>query len=534
MSRIRTQPAMVFMALIPLVFLAAMVVWPLVAVLSRSLAGVGPIDAWSILSRGSVLGVIRFTFLQAFASAALTLSIGLPIAHALATYDFFGRKAIRVITVVPFVLPTVVVAAAFDALFDVLGIGLSQSVAAILMAHVFFNVAVVVRMVGGHWQTLDTSVTEVAAALGASPWRTFKEITLRRLAPVITGAGVIVFLFSFTSYGVILILGGPTRATIETEIRRYAIFRGELDVAAILALVQIIVVATLAIFGARFQRRFALVGPSSSPRSRHRPSSAKQFVHVGAIVTLVVIVIGFPLAALLEKSLSVGDGYGFANYTALADSVPLLPVSPVGALLRSLVIAVLAASVCVVVGLAAARVITSEGPLSKLFEAGALIPLGVSAVTLGFGYVIGFTTLDFRSSIWIVPLAHAVVGLPFVLAAVLPAWRGINSSLTDVAAALGASPRTVFWKIEWPLIAGALTTGAGFAAAVSLGEFGATSFISRGSTTFTAPLAIFRLLSQPGDQVRGQAMALSVVIGLVVTVLAALLERRRGEATVLL
>lgn len=522
------------LAAVPIGFLILMVGWPLLAVLVRSLADVGLQEAWQVLTRGSVLRVVRFTFGQAIVSTLATLVLGLPIAHALARYEFFGRTAIRALTVVPFVLPTVVVAAAFEALFDSAGLELSRSVTAIIMAHVFFNVAVVVRMVGGHWQTLGPSLTEAAAALGASPWRAFREVTLRRLAPVITGAGVIVFLFSFTSFGVILILGGPTRATLETEIRRYAIFRGELDVAAILALVQILVVAVLAVAGARFQRRFSTTSNSRSKAARKAPATAGQWIHLGLVLALIGLVIIAPLAALVERSLSVGSGYGFSNYAALADSLSLLPVSPLGAIARSLLIAIAAAAICVVVGMSAARVITRGGPLAKLLEAGVLIPLGVSAVTLGFGYVIAFTMLDFRSSIWIVPLAHAVVGLPFVLAALLPAWRGIDGSVTDAAASLGASPRQVFRLVEWPLISPALATGAGFAAAVSLGEFGATSFISRGSATFTAPQAIFRLLSQPGQQLRGQAMALSVLIGLVVGVLGVILERRRGEAAVLL
>lgn len=522
------------LAAIPISFLAVLVVWPLAAVLVRSLAGVGLVDAWSILTRSSVLRVVRFTFAQAAGSTVLTLVVGLPIAHALARYDFRGRSTIRAITVVPFVLPTVVVATAFDALFDLINVDLSRTVAAILMAHVFFNVAVVVRMVGGFWRTLDPAGVEAAAALGASPWRAFQEITLRRLAPVVTGAGLIVFLFSFTSFGVILILGGPTRATLETEISRYAVFRGELDVAAILAMIQIAVVAVLAFLGARFQRRLSTATTSSPPSAKRRPATAQQRAHVGAIVGLVAVVIGAPLFALLERSISVGDGYGLANYRALLDPIALLPVSPAGALVRSVVIASLASVVAVLVGLAAGRVITAGGRIGRLLEAAVLIPLGVSAVTLGFGFIIAFTMFDFRSSIWLVPLAHAVIGLPFVLAALLPAWRSVEGSVVEAAAALGASPRQVFRKVEWPLVMGAVATGAGFAAAVSMGEFGATSFISRGSNTFTAPQAIFRLLSQPGDSIRGQAMALSVVVGVVVAIMGAVLERRRTEASVMM
>lgn len=522
------------LAVIPLTFLAVMVVWPVAAIISRSLAGVGPGDAWAILSRPAVVRTIRFTFAQALASTIITLVVGLPIAHALAHYEFRGRRLIRAITVVPFVLPTVVVAAAFAALFDLVGLNVTRSVAAILMAHVFFNVAVVVRMVGGHWQSLDRTETDAAAALGAGPLRAFREITLRRLAPALGAASLIVFMFSFTSFGVILILGGPTRATLETEINRYAVFRGELDVAAVLALVQIIVVAVLAVASGLLQRRFASISSGGPSGTSVRPQSASQRSHLAAVLALVAVVVGSPLGALAYSSLRVGDGLGFKHYTSLVDEVALLPVSPAGALGRSIVIAFAAAALAFVVAMAAGRVITRRGAGARLIETAVFVPLGISAVTLGFGYIVAFTVLDFRTSVWIVPAAHAVIGLPFVLGALLPAWRSAQGSILEAAATLGASPRQIFTRVEWPLIAGAAAIGVGFSAAVSLGEFGATTFISRSSTTFTAPLAIFRLLGQPGESPRGQAMALSVVVGVLVAVLAALLERRRGEEAVLL
>ena len=150
-----------------------------------------------------------------------------------------------------FVLPTVVVAAAFNSLFEqtdsLFGQTVSQrSLLAILGAHVFFNVAIIIRVVGGFWQGMDGSLEEAARVLGAKPLAAFTRVTLPRLVPVILGASLLVFLFSFTSFGVILILGGPKRATIETEIYRYAISRGELDVAALLALVQLFIVIGLA------------------------------------------------------------------------------------------------------------------------------------------------------------------------------------------------------------------------------------------------------------------------------------------------
>ena len=505
-------------------FLVALVVWPMAAVLERSLQDVGPERLGDILGRSSVRTVATFTLWQAGLSALLTVLLGLPIAAAIARFRFPGRRLLRAIVVVPFVLPTVVVAAAIRAAADRVGLGLDRSVAAILAAHVFFNLAVVVRVVGAAWSELDRRPLEAAQVLGASPWRAFRSVTLPSLRPALAAAGLVVFLFSFTSFGVILILGGPRRATLETEIYRNAIFRQEFDVAAVLALLQLLVVAVLSLLAARSQRRLAAERRGRVRPLERRPSTTSERLQVALAWVVALVVIGIPVAALVEASLVVGDGHGLDHYRSLLDPLPLLPVTAARALATSIGFALLAASIATIVGLAAAVAIVRTGIAGRVLESVALVPLGVSAVTLGFGYLLAFTVFDLRRSIWIIPVAHAVVGLPFVMANVVPALRAVDERTREAAAVLGASPLTVVRTVDLPALRRAAATGAGFAFAISLGEFGATSFLSRADTAFTAPLAVFRLLSQPGATLRGQALALSVVIGILVAVVAALVD----------
>lgn len=532
--RVRNPGFAGFVFLVPVVFLGVLVVWPLAAVLARSLAGVGPERLFEILGRRSTRSILWFTLWQAAASAALTLLVGLPIAHALARYSFRGRGALRAIAVVPFVLPTVVVAAAIEATFRAVSIDIGRSTLAILSAHVFFNVAIVIRVVGGRWAALDRRPEEAARVLGATPWKAFRAATLPRLAPVIGSAGLLTFLFSFTSFGVILILGGPRRATVETEIYRNAVFRQEFDVAAVLALIQIVVVATLSLVSTKLQRSFSQQERGRS-RSFSRPVRlASERLHLAAIGAVVLVVIGGPLAALTGASLRTGEGsaLGLTNYRNLFEPVSLLPSSAAEAVMTSLRFGLMAAVVAVVIGVCSAFAVTRFGRLGRTIEVAALVPLGVSAVTLGFGYLLAFTVFDLRRSPWLIPVAHAVIGLPFVMASVVPALRAIDQRYRESAALLGASSLDVLRFIDLPLIRRAAMTGGGFAFAVSLGEFGATSFLARSDTAFTAPLAIFRLLSQPGDLLRGRALALSVVLGILVAMVAALAEWRRDGATV--
>lgn len=518
---------------LPLLFGAVFVVWPLAAVVDRSLRGVEWSRVVDIATRPATRSVLWFTLAQALVSVVATLVVGLPVAQVLARYSFVGRRLVRALVVVPFVMPTVVVASAFTAVFDRLGLS-SRSTVAIVAAHVFFNIAVVVRVVGGFWAAADRRPEEAAAALGAGRLTTFRLVTLPRLGPVLAASSVLVFLFSFTSFGVIRILGGPEVATMETEIYRYAVRRIEFDVAAVLSMMQLAVVAALAVVSARFQRRLARAQRGRRRPLARPPITVGQRIHLGAVLAMVAVVVLTPLGVLIEGSLRTDGGFGLAHYRRLFTNGDLLPVSAAQALGTSLVFAAVAAVVAVVVGVAAAVGVTGGGRVGAVLEAVSLVPLGISAVTLGFGYLLAFTVFDLRTWPWLVPLAHGVIGLPFVLAAVVPALRSIDPRLREAAGALGASPRRVRLAVDWPLVRPAVATGAGFAAAVSIGEFGATSFLARGEASFTAPLAVFRLISQPGAALRGQALALSVVIGVVVAVIAAVIEWRRPDGVTLL
>jgi thiamine transport system permease protein len=336
----------------------------------------------------------------------------------------------------------------------------------------------------------------------------------------VAAASSIVFLFCFTSFGVVLVLGGPTRATLETEVWRHAVFRGDLASATALALVQLAAVVAMVVVTNRLQRRRAV---AQRVVRRVPPLRASRRL-LAANLALLGVVLGFPIAVLVERSLTRGrsgggwGGFTLDHYGALADRLSLLPVSALGALRNSLVFAVVAAGLAVVVGgLASVVVVHGRRTLARAFDLGMMLPLGASAVTVGFGMLIALSEppLDFRSSRWLVPVAHALIGVPFVMRVVVPTLRGIDVRLREAAATLGAAPARVRREIDLPIAARALAVGAGFSFAVSLGEFGATSFLPRHPDRLTAPLALFRLLSQPGDALRGQAMALAVVLMLV-------------------
>jgi len=510
---------------VPAAFLGIFFLYPVGSILVRGLGADGLNRLVELPGRSSFRGVAWFTLWQAVASTVLTVAVALPGAHLLARRRFRGRSLLRAAATVPFVLPTVVVGGAFLALFERLGLNdgplrLTRTAGAILAAHVFFNVAVVLRTVGTFWEGLDPRVVEQARVLGASPAQAFRWVTWPRLWPAVAAASSIVFLFCFTSFGVVLVLGGPTRATLETEVWRHAVFRGDLASATALALVQLAAVVAMVVVTNRLQRRRAV----AQRVVRRVPPLRASGRLLAANLALLGVVLGLPIAVLVERSLIRGrsgggwGGFTLDHYGALADRLSLLPLSALGALRNSLVFAVVAAGLAVVVGgLASVVVVHGRRTVARAFDLGMMLPLGASAVTVGFGMLIALSEppLDFRSSRWLVPVAHALIGVPFVMRVVVPTLRGIDVRLREAAATLGATPARVRREIDLPIAARALAVGAGFSFAVSLGEFGATSFLPRHPDRLTAPLALFRLLSQPGDALRGQAMALAVVLMLV-------------------
>jgi thiamine transport system permease protein len=500
---------------VPLGFLTVFFLWPLAAILERSLVVDGRLDLpVDVLGERRTLEVLWFTTWQAVVSTVLTVVAALPLTWALARFSFPGRRLVEALVLVPFVLPTIVVA---TAMLAVLPAGLEQTVWAILIAHVFFNIAVVVLVVGTFWGALDDRLWDAAAALGAGPVRRLVAVTAPVLAPAIAAAGAIVLLFCFTSFGVVVVLGGPRYATLEVEIYNQAARFYDLRTAAVLALLQLAAVAAALVATGALERRLGSeLATRVTPRPRpHGGRGALVAVSVAGTLALLFV----PLAALVERALRVGDGHGLSHFRTLADETPALLVAPWHAVVNSLVFAAAATMIALVVGLPAAALVARG---RRTVGALAMLPLGASAAMLGFGFLLAFDSppLALRSSPWIVPVAQALVAIPFVVRTVAPRLRAIDVGLREAAAVLGAAPARVRREIILPLVARAVAAAAALAFAVSLGEFGAALFLARADWP-TLPVAIFRFLSRPGAENVGQAMALSVVL-MALTVVVAL------------
>ncbi|MDB1089664.1 iron ABC transporter permease [Streptomyces sp. ACA25] len=529
------------LTVVPLVFFALFFAYPVSAIVGRGLREDG---AWQLGRAAAVLAdpaigkVLWFTVWQAAASTALTLALALPGAYVLARFSFPGRRLLRAAVTVPFVLPTVVVGSAFLALLgrgglldDLWGVRLDSTVWAILLAHVFFNYAVVVRTVGGLWAQLDPGQEEAAQTLGASRFAAWRRVTLPALFPSLAAAALMVFLFTFTSFGIIKILGSPRHTTLEVEIYRQTAQLLDLPTAAVLTLLQFLAVgAMLGVHAWSARRRESALRLVDAAHTARRPRGAGEWTLLGGVLASMAVLLLLPAAVLVERSLAGPDGYGLQYYRALGSTEGgTFVVAPVTAIVNSLQYAAVATLIALVVGgLAAAALTRRAGRFLRGFDALLMLPLGTSAVTVGFGFLISLDAppLDLRSSWMLVPLAQALVGVPFVVRVMLPVLRAVDDRLRQAAAVLGASPLRAWREVDLPLVRRALLMAAGFAFAVSLGEFGATVFLARPDHP-TLPVAVARLLGRAGELNYGQAMALSTVLMLVCVVTLLAIERIR-------
>jgi thiamine transport system permease protein len=268
-------------------------------------------------------------------------------------------------------------------------------------------------------------------------------------------------------------------------------------------------------WSARWQRRAGATFGRGATTRRARTAGQRALLRVGVASCLTMMAL--PVVLLVLRSFRVGDHWSFRAWRTLGNDEVRpgvgLGVDPLGSLMVSLRYALVATAISVVVGGAASLAIVAARRHGRLLDTGLMLPLGTSAVTIGLGMLITFdrAPFDWRAAWWLVPLGHALVALPFVVRSVVPALRAIPADQRSAAMVLGASPMRAWLEVEVRRIARPLATGAGFAAAISLGEFGATSMLTRAGRE-SLPVAIDHLLSRAGDVPRAQGFALAVLL----------------------
>jgi ABC-type Fe3+ transport system, permease component len=534
----------VLLWLLPLSFLLVAFFYPL----SRILALTFDLKTFTSSNLFLAFRVLLFTFYQATLSTLLTLLLGLPSAYLFAHYNFRGKSLLRALTAVPFMLPTVVVAAGFSALLGPRGLihhlfPLSSfpfigTLWAILIAHVFYNTTIIIRVVGNALSSLDPKLEAAARSLGADSFHVWWNVILPLLRPSLLASSLLVFLFDFTSFGVILLLGGSQFATLELEIYLRVLKLPNLSLAALLSVIQLLCTLIISLIYSRVVSRSTVqTAPRSAESNIHKPKTLRERIFLISFALLLASFFLLPLSSLPIRSLFRLEAdrgqrgeiqYGFTTdyYTELfvnrRGSVFYVP--PIRATINSLAYAAATVLLSLLLGFPAALALAKPTHLEKILDPLIILPLGSSAVMLGLGFIISFGA--WLTSPLLVPFAHTLVALPFVIRTLQPAIASIPQRLRQAASSLGASPVEVWKNIDLPILRRATLTAGIFAFTISLGEFGATLLISRPEYP-TIPVAIERFLSQPGGLNYGQAMAMATILMLLTLVSILLIEKFR-------
>jgi thiamine transport system permease protein len=523
-----------FFWLFPLTFLIIFFFFPL----SRIFALTLNTSALTTENLRIAYSALSFTFYQATLSTLLTLLLGLPAAYLFARYEFRGKSLLRALTAVPFMLPTVVVAAGFNALlgprglipslFPFISFNFIGTLTAILIAHVFYNTTITIRVVGNALSSLDPKLEQAARSLGADSAHVWWDITLPLLRPSLFAASLLVFIFDFTSFAVILLLGGPKFSTLEVEIYLRVLKLPDLPLAALLSVIQLVCTLIFSILYSRIVARTTVqITPRSAGSNIRKPKTLRERIIVTIFILLLSSFFLLPLSALPFRSLFRIEAdrgqrseiqYGFTTdyYTELfvnrRGSVFYVP--PIQATLNSLGYAGATVLLSLLLGFPAALALAKPTRVERILDPLIMLPLGSSAVMLGLGFIISYGA--WLTSPLLVPFAHTLIALPFVIRTLQPAIASIPERLRHAASSLGAPPFQVWKTIDWPILRRATLAAATFAFTISLGEFGATLLISRPEYP-TIPVAIERFLSQPGGLNYGQAMAMATILMVLTT-----------------
>ncbi len=470
--------------------------------------------------------IVGFTFFQALLSTLFSLALGLPGAYILTKYRFPGRSLVRSISAVPFVLPPILVVLGFVIFFGNNGyinrvlmtifdlskppLHILYSLKAIILAHGFYNFPIALRVVSSLWQSLPPTQEWAASTLGAKGWRLFRSITLPQLLPSIYAASALIFMFCFTSFAVILVLGGgPDLTTVEVEIYRLARISFDLHSAAALSIIALVLTLAVMYLYIRLQssssyHQAVSGGGEESRRNPVRPAPlSRLLMSLYAAVTLLVI--AGPLAAVVIHSFREPVSWSGGTVFTLKWYAQILGFGSgaggrfsqvaVEAVSNSVAIGILTTAVAVPVGTALSYFTVRHSPrFRRLIDTLTMAPMTTSSVVLGLGYLLlsrTFSPPEQLAPLFIVG-AHAVISYPFVVRTVSSVLRKISPSQRYAAMLLGSPPGRVFRTVELPLITPALFAGAAFTFGISLGEMNATLVLS--SSTTTIPIAIYRLI----------------------------------------
>lgn len=536
---------------LPLAFLGLFFYHPLWGLLREGVSHVG-----EVLARPYFRIVISKTIEQAFLSTLASAVFGFPLAYILTRYDFPGKRLVRSLTIVPFVLPAITVALGFIILFGHSGwinralmalFGLEEpplrilySLWAIVLAHTFYNAPFIARTLNAAWERLDPSYEESARALGARSWHVFWDITLPQLLPALLSGMAIVFILCFLSFPIVLTLGGGRYPTLEVEIYTSVATRYDLPTGTALALIGLSFSLAFTYLylklGGFFARETLIIRkiPTEPLFPNLRQALHPRRLLLWLFVLISMLLFAGPILAVFVDSFLAQTSQGVAltfewyRYIFQPDYDALIGDAPLHAVLNSLGFASGAVALALPLGLIIAFAVTRLRLWGRrLLDALLMAPIATSSVVLGFALLRAYLAPPLKiSGTWLaIVIAHSVIIYPFVVRAIVPLLESFDRSLVEASRALGARRSRAFLDIELPLMRGAVLVGGLFAFALSLGEMSATLLLAPPGLK-TMPIVVYRFLDS--RRALGAASAMSALM-ITISAIAFVMLERQGE-----
>ncbi len=507
------------------------------------------------------LGLFGFTAYQAAISTVASVAVGLPAAYVLSRFEFRGRQTLRSLTILPFVLPGIMVAIGFFAMFGAdgtfnralaaLGLGrveLLFTLEIVILAHAFYNAPLVARVTTAAWESVDARTVETARSLGADRRRAFLDVVVPQLLPAVLTGALLTFIFTFMTFPIVLALGGLELATVEVWIFDRLQRRLAYTEAATLAVLETGISLALTYAYLRYEARMQGSRQGGSPPAREplvdglRSLATPRRIAIAAYGAVVAVLFVGPLASMIVESLTVDGRLTLRHYEFLFQRQTggaSFQTKPLPAITNSLLFGVGTLLIAVPMGITVSVLTTDrraggQGRARTVLEALAMLPLAVSGIVLGVGLLQGLVfgiplPGPYRLTVtgpMAVVAAHAVAAYPFVVRSISPLLADLDPAMVESARALGASRVRALVDVELPLVAPGVLAGAAFAFAISIGEFDSTVILASGSDWYTMPVAVERYLGRRS----GPAIAMGTVLLVVTSLSFVVIDRLGGYA----
>jgi len=452
-----------------------------------------------------------------------SILLGFPGAYLVGRYLFPGRRLLKSLSTVPFVLPSILVVLGFVLVFGNSGLintmrraivgsevepwSILYSLKAIIMAHTFYNFPITLRIVGDAWAALPQSSYRAARSLGSGRLRRFVMIDLPALAPAILTSAILTFLLCFMSFAVVLVLGGsPEFSTLEVEVYRLVKQQLDFDSGSILALLESCIALFLLIMYTHLEKKLRRNSRMAAHGSLARqPTILRGKTVVPALIYLMptLLFILTPLLSIFAHSIVVRATrlaplhLSLSHWKRLFGAGEVSGLLPVLSALRTLLLgAAVAITTTLTASLAAWYTTTQHGWSARLLRGMMFLPLGVSSIILGLGFLLMSRLIPANRAISLVLLmsAHTMIALPFAYRIISGRLREISFRIPQAARAAGAGPVKTLFMIVLPLSRPALMSVSVFTLALSVGELNASLILAPTQFT-TLPLAIFRMIN---------------------------------------